>query len=156
MKPRAFRWEIILLLVVAVALTVGIIGFSRKGEEPSLADPQQTNAPLQIIGAKAFPEGDHARIELLIRYDNKSATPLVCESPAVRLLTGKEREIPPYFEALALPPEIPAKSVTEITLSWWALREDLASPLRLVFPDTEIPVQPAPSLSSKPSALTNP
>lgn len=131
---RIELWILLLLVIGGIAY----VFTSRPGEEddvtpansPSLT-VKNSEEPLQLRRSSLKRDYQNARLDLTVRVRNDSATPLPMQSPKVKLLTGKGREVPSFFLPFEKQPEVAAKSTEEVQLRYWLEASDLQGGLSL-------------------------
>lgn len=73
----------------------------------------------------------NARLDLELRVANAKAEKLVMGPPAVRLVAGRNREVPGFFLPFEALPEVAAHSKGEVRLRYWLEAGDLQETLTL-------------------------
>lgn len=143
------RIELWVLLAVIVAGLVWV--FSSGGDDEDAAvtgDPSATTesgAGLPLKIHRCVLERDHgnARLDIELRVRNDSTEKLVMQSPKVRLVTGKGREVAGFYLPFDPVPEIAAGSSQDVQLRYWLEAADVQEPLSLEVAGKTVPVKSA-------------
>ncbi|MDB6117680.1 MAG: hypothetical protein JWO08_1461 [Verrucomicrobiaceae bacterium] len=132
------RFEVWLLIVLSAVAMMGVFKPFSKPE----AEGQLSNATPANESTKAAPlvhrltlvrDFGNARLDVDVRLTNKHAKKLQLVAPTVKLMAGKDRQIPDFFLPVEPPPEIPAKTTADVHLRFWLEKGDLAGKLTLQF-----------------------
>ncbi|MDB6073617.1 MAG: hypothetical protein JWO89_1257 [Verrucomicrobiaceae bacterium] len=132
------RFEVWLLIALsAVAMVVVFKPFSKSKTEGLIsnatpADESAKAAP-QVHRLTLVRDFGNARLDVDVRLTNKHAKKLQLVAPTVKLMAGKDRQIPDFFLPVEPPPEIPAKTTADVHLRFWLEKGDLAGKLTLQF-----------------------
>jgi hypothetical protein len=141
------RIELWVLLAMIVAGLVWVFLSRDDGEDDmpgggttSVADDQ---APLKLHRCTLKRDYGNARLDIELRVRNDGAGKLVMQSPKVKLLTGKGREVPSFFLPFDAVPEVAAKSAQDVQLRYWLETADLRESLTLEVDGKTMPVKSA-------------
>lgn len=145
------RIEVIILLVLAAGGAIWVLSNSRSADDEPGADSAVSNGTAhdEEPGAnklhRCTVERDYgnARLDIEVRFGNRSTKKLVMQPPQVKLITDAGREVPPFFLPFDPVPEIPAGTTQDVRLRYWLEKADLKSGLKLVIGDERIDVKSA-------------
>ena len=140
------RIELWVLLAVIVAGLVWV--FSSGGDDedagdPSIATATDAGLPLKIHRCVLERDYGNARLDIELRIRNDSAEKLVMQSPKVRLVTGKGREVASFFLPFDPVPEVAAGSSQDVQLRYWLEAADVQESLSLEVAGKTVPVKSA-------------
>ncbi len=132
------RFEVWLLIILsAVAMVVVFKPFSKPeaGGPITNATPAEgaANQPLLVHRLTLVRDFGNARLDIDVRLTNKHAKKLQMIAPAIKLMAGKDRQVPEFFLPVEPLPEIPAKTTADVHLRYWLEKTDLAGKLTLQF-----------------------
>ena len=99
---------------------------------------------VQLQSAAVERDYGNARLDLTLRIKNDSSYPLLLSPPKVRLLAEK-REVPAFFLPAERPPEVAAKTTSEVKIRYWLEASDLSGPLVLDVQGEKVAVKSAQS-----------
>ena len=137
------RFEVWILMALAAGSMILVIK-----PHPGKDNPAQTgltfpadgsaDAPLQVHRLTLVRDFGNARLDIDLRLTNKHAKKLLLLAPAMKLMAGKDRQVPEFFLPVEPPPEIPAKTTADVHLRYWLEKSDLAGRLSLQFEDESV------------------
>lgn len=143
---RIELWVLLLLVIGGIAY----VFTSRPGDEDDVTPAhgptliiENTGEPLQLRRTSLKRDYQNARLDLTVRVRNDSLSPLPMQSPKVKLLTDKGREVPSFFLPFEKQPEVAAKSTEEVQLRYWLEASDLQGGLSLDVEGKTIPIKGA-------------
>ncbi len=120
-------------------------GKEEKPEEKTGGPSSATISPLKLQSIVIERDGDHAVLDLAVRYENQSSGPLDLRPPESRLLAAEGEEIPEFILPFAPSPVVPADSEAEVSLQFWLPVSRLEGSLELdVAGDRLLVKSPAP------------
>ena len=132
------RFEVWLLIILsAVAMIVVFKPFSK----PEAAGPVtnatpadgSANQPPLVHRLTLVRDFGNARLDIDVRLTNKHAKKLQMIAPAIKLMAGKDRQVPEFFLPVEPLPELPAKTTADVHLRYWLEKADVAGKLTLQF-----------------------
>lgn len=132
------RFEVWLLIILsAVAMLVVFKPFSKPEAVGALknatpADESTKAAPL-VHRLTLVRDFGNARLDIDVRLTNKHAKKLQLVAPAIKLLAGKDHQVPEFFLPVEPVPELPVKTTADVHLRYWLEKSDLAGKLTLQF-----------------------
>lgn len=131
------RFEVWLLLVLAVVSMIVVFKpwTALRKAPPAAPPPSETasDAPLQVRTATIVRDYGNARLDVDVRIVNHHAKKLQLHSPVVKLMAGKDHEVPEFILPVEPVPEVPPKATADVRLRYWLERSDLVGSLALVF-----------------------
>ena len=127
------RVELWVLLAIAV-IGVFFAFHSKHGADDqttgdSTGNVTSSDAPLVFYRCILKRDYGSALLDLELKVRNDDEQKLVMQSPAVKLVAGKSREVPGFYLAFEPPPEIPAKTTQDVKVRYWLTAEDLRGTL---------------------------
>lgn len=128
------RPELWVLLAIAVAGVAYVLSSRPRGSDPSPGAPAGTasgDAPLMLHRCILERDYGNARLDIELRVKNTSAETLPMQSPKVKLLAGKNREVPGYFLPFEKQSEIAPNTTQDVQLRYWLEGADLQGALKL-------------------------
>ncbi len=131
------RIELWVLLAVILAGLVWVFSSKHADDDESGASGTSTTAdagdaaPLKLHRCVVERDYGNARLDLDVRLHNDQPEKLICQSPKVKLLTAKGREVPSFFLPFDALPEVPAKTTQDVQLRYWVDAADLQGALTL-------------------------
>lgn len=141
---RIELWVLLLLVVGGIAY----VFTSRPSDEEDITPTnsptltvKNSDEPLQLRRTSLKRDYQNARLDLTVRVRNDSADKLPMQSPKVRLLTDKSREVPSFFLPFEQQPEVAAKSTQEVQLRYWLEASDLQGSLTLDVEGKTLPIK---------------
>ena len=142
------RFEVWLLLVLAAGAMIMVFKpFSNKGESALVthATPADEGAatPLIVQRLTLVRDFGNARLDVDVRLTNKHARKLQLVAPAMKLIAGKERQVPEFFLPVEPPAEIPAKTTADAHLRYWLEKSDVEGKLTLQFEGESVDLKSA-------------
>jgi hypothetical protein len=137
-------------VLLAVIVTGIVWVFSSGGDdddvgmgESAIATGTDAGQPLKIHRCVLERDYGNARLDIELRIRNDSAEKLVMQSPRVRLLTGKGREVASFFLPFDPVPEVAAGSSQDVQLRYWLEAADVQESLSLEVDGKTVPVKSA-------------
>jgi hypothetical protein len=131
------RFEVWLLLVLAVVSMVVVFKpwTALQKAPPAAPSPSETtsDAPLQVRTVTIVRDYGNARLDVDARIVNHHAKKLQLRSPVIKLLAGKDHEVPDFILPVEPVPEVPPKATADVRLRYWLERSDLVGTLTLTF-----------------------
>ena len=132
------RFEVwVLLVLTAIAMAVVFNPFSGKGDGSQLAHvtpaDETANSLLSLHRITVVRDFGNARLDIDVRLTNKHAKKLQLVAPAMKLVAGKDHQVPEFFLPVEPPPELPAKTTADVKLRYWLEKADLVGKLALQF-----------------------
>ncbi len=132
------RFEVWLLIgLSAVAMVVVFKPFSKPEAEGLISNTTPANesakAPMLVHRLTLVRDFGNARLDVDVRLTNKHAKKLQLMAPTVKLMAGKDRQVPDFVLPVEPPPTIPAKTTADAHLRFWLEKTDLAGKLTLQF-----------------------
>jgi len=139
-------WILLILIVVGIAYV--LVTSEKKGGGDDLADaPAQQGdvvaGRLELENLSLTRDYGNARLDITVAVDNRGRAEIRTVPPAVRLVTGGDEDVQPFFLAGDFPPDIPADARATVTLKYWLEPEHFAGALLLEISGDSIPVKPA-------------
>ena len=129
------RIEVLFLLVLAAAGGAWIL-FSHKPSpldeaRPAVARLSQDPGDGSTLIRSCHLERDvgNARLDIELRVTNSHSKKLLLAPPAMRLINAKGDDVPAYFLPTEPPPELPAKSTSEVKMRFWLEADDVKGAL---------------------------
>lgn len=146
------RIEVVVLLILALGGAGYVLLGSRGSPESEFTD--QTGGGTNATPAtgqddsrlhRCTIERDYgnARLDIELRFANRSSRRLPMQPPQVKLVTEAGREVPPFFLPFDPPPEIPAGTTQDVRLRYWLEKADVKGSLKLVIGAESIEVKSA-------------
>lgn len=139
------RIELWFLAAVVAGVLFFVLGSGAPDDAAATRDERDAKTETGTVIHRRTLERDHgnARLDLDISHTNTTDARLPMQPPAVRLMTGAGREVPPFFLPFNPPPEIAAGTRQEVWLRYWLEKEDLAGVLELEVEGRKVPVKSA-------------
>jgi hypothetical protein len=139
------RIEVLFLLVLAAAGGVWVL-FSDKPNMPDVDKPKVVatsddpgkgtsddpgKGTTLVRRCRLERDFGNARLDVDLRVTNPHTKQLLLAPPALRLINAKGEDVPAYFLPTEPPPELPAKSTSEVKMRFWLEALDVKGPLVL-------------------------
>lgn len=143
------RPELLALFVLAAGAAVWVLStrsssdYQDEQTETVAADAESGEPPLKIHRCILERDFGNARLDIELRYANRSEEKLVMRPPQVRLVTAKGGEVPPFFLPFDPRPEILAKTTGDARLRYWLEKSHLDGSLTLHIRDQSIAIKSA-------------
>ena len=83
----------------------------------------------------------NARLDIDLRLTNKHAKKVQMVAPAMKLMAGKDRQVPEFFLPVEPPPELPPKAIADVKLRYWLEKADLNGKLTLIYEGQPIEIK---------------
>jgi hypothetical protein len=138
------RFELWMLLALIVAGLAWV--FLPGGNEDSPDDTggpsvTESDAPLRLHRCVLKRDYGNARLDIELRVRHDGAEKLVMQTPKVKLLTGKGREVPSFFLPFDPIPEVAPNSSQDVQLRYWLDAGDLDDALNLEVDGKSLPIK---------------
>lgn len=130
------RIELWVLLAVIIAGLVWVFSSKHADDDESgttgaTSTADASDLPLKVYRCVIERDYGNARLDVDVRIRNDEAEKLICQSPKVKLLNAKGREVPSFFLPFDQQPEVPAKTAQDVQLRYWVDAADLQGALTL-------------------------
>ena len=107
------------------------------------APAEQRDAALKIYRCTLVRDYGNARLDIDLRVRNDSSEKLTMQTPKVKLMSGKGREVPSFFLPFEQLPEVPAHATQDVQLRYWLEAADLSGSLMLEVTGQSVDVKSA-------------
>jgi hypothetical protein len=134
-------WVLLALIVAGLAWVFMSGGKDDNSDDTTGASITESDAPLRLHRCMLKRDYGNARLDIDLRVRNDSAEKLVMQTPKVKLLTGKGREVPSFFLPFDPIPEIAPKSSQDVQLRYWLDAADLDGALKLEVDGKSLPIK---------------
>jgi hypothetical protein len=138
---RIELWVLLAVIVAGLAWVFTSGGDEDDASDDGVAAVEQDGAPLKLHRCVLKRDYGNARLDIELRARNDGAETLVLQTPKVKLLTGKGREVPSFFLPFDPVPEVAAKSSLDVQLRYWLEKADLQDALTLEVDGKQLPVK---------------
>jgi hypothetical protein len=131
--PLLKRLEVWILLALAAGTAAFVLLQDKSDDKALISDahaaPPQTQTAL--LGCTLERDYGNARLDLEVRMTNRHDQKLLLIKPAVRLLDGKNEDIPPFILPVERPPELAPHTEATAKLRFWLEQAQLNGALTL-------------------------